>query len=279
MPAVRRVVFVADDLGISPGVNDGIARAAATGLVREASVCVCGHAVAAGVQRARELGIGMGLHLCFTLGRPLSGPIRGLCDAGGNFRDLPAVLLACLRRAVDAAAVAREVAAQIALLRDLGVVPTHLNGHHHVHCLPVIRDAAFAAAARAGIRWTRLPAEHAVAGSRLRPERLLLAWLSRRARRLCAAAGLRALPFVGFTLQARADYGERVRALAARLPAGDYEWMVHPRVPDAEFAALDPRGGARDAAANSELAALADAGLPAALTRLGVVPAGYAQVG
>src|SRR5438093_964723 len=117
METTRRVVFVADDLGISPGVNDGIAAAARAGLVREASLCVNGSAVEDGVRIARELGIGVGLHLCLTLGRALSGPIRGLTDAEGNFGGLGRALLRCAFRAVDRGEVAREVEAQLERLR------------------------------------------------------------------------------------------------------------------------------------------------------------------
>src|SRR5215831_4765576 len=108
MPA-RRVVFVADDLGVSAGVNDGIAAAACAGLVREASLCVTGAAVEDGVRRARELGLGIGLHLSFTLGRALGGPIRGLTDANGSFGPLGRALVRCRLGAVDADGVRREV--------------------------------------------------------------------------------------------------------------------------------------------------------------------------
>ncbi len=273
--AARRIVFVADDLGISDGVNEGIARAARAGLVYEASACVTGDALAAGIDMARDVGIGVGLHLSFTLGRSLTGPIAGLTDATGAFRDLAQVLVACLRRRVDLAAAARETDAQLARLRDAGVTPTHLNGHHHVHCMPGLRDVALAAAARHGIRWTRLPLEHRAAGGRLRPTRWLLARLARATRPVVVRHGLSALPFVGVTLEACRGYGARVRALASRLPPGDYEWMVHPRVADDAFARLDPRSVPRTDATAEELAALTDPALVRDLAATGVTTARF----
>lgn len=278
MVAARRVVFVADDLGISPGVNAGIAAAARAGLVREASLCVNGAAVAAGVQLARELGIGIGLHLCFTLGRALSGPIRGLTDAQGNFGGLGRALVRCQLHRVDRAGVRREVEAQLARLRELGVQATHANGHHHAHCWPVVRDEALTAFARAGIGWTRAPRELPGVGSRWQPLRLVLATLSQRSRAPLAAAGLRTLPFLGSTLEARLDHRPRFLAALERLPAGDCEWMVHPRVPDAEFARLDPLGGRLDASARAELATLTDPAVRERLRELGIVPASYAEL-
>jgi predicted glycoside hydrolase/deacetylase ChbG (UPF0249 family) len=254
--ASRQIVFVADDLGVSAGVNDGIEQVARAGLVRESSLCVTGAAVEDGVALARELGIGVGLHLSFTLGRSLTGPITGLTDAEGRFGELPAAFWACCRRRVDAAAAAREIEAQIARLFELVAAPTHLNGHHHVHCFPVLRDAAFAAARRAGIAWIRLPAEHPAAGRRWQADRLLLRRLSQRCRPLVAQHGLRTTQFVGLTTQAQQATVERFASVLARLPPGAYEWMVHPRVVDAEFARMDPRSVGRTRTVRAELAAL-----------------------
>ena len=172
--AKRRVVFVADDLGISAGVNEGIAAAAQAGIVREASLCVTGSAVEEGVRLAQQLGIGIGLHLSFTLGRSLSGPIRGLTDAQGRFGGLGRALLRCQLRQVDRGAVAREIEAQLVRLRELGVQATHANGHHHSHCWPVLRELCAEAFARHGIPWTRLPAEAPGIPGRLRPLTMVL---------------------------------------------------------------------------------------------------------
>ncbi|MEO6593610.1 MAG: ChbG/HpnK family deacetylase [Planctomycetota bacterium] len=248
------VVWVADDLGVSPGANQGIAQAAGT--VREASLCVTGAAVEAGAALGRDLGLGVGLHLSFTLGTALTGPMRGLTDAEGRFLSLAAVLQACLLQRPDPEQVAREVDAQLTRLHQLVAAPSHLNGHHHVHVFPVIRDVVFAAAVRQGITWTRMPHEHPVAGGRVRPARLLLAWLAARAAPRARAAGMRWLPFLGLGTENRRDFGSRLRRIADRLPAGNYEWMVHPRLPDDQFVALDPRAAGRDAAAAAELAAL-----------------------
>lgn len=266
----RRVVFVADDLGISAGVNEGIAAAARAGLVREASLCVTGSAVEDGVRIANQLGIGIGLHLSFTLGRSLTGPIRGLTDAHGQFGGLGRALLRCQLRLVDRAAVAREIDAQLARLRDLGVRPTHANGHHHSHCWPVLRELCAEAFARHGIVWTRLPAEVASVGGRFRPLTMVLGRLASASRAFVQRARLRALPFVGTTMEACLDHEPRFLRALERLPDGDVEWMVHPRVPDAEFSRLDPLGAKLDAAARVELATLTSKAVRATLDRCGI---------
>lgn len=262
------VLFVADDLGVSAGTNAGIERAARAGVLGQASLCVTGAAVEAGVALARRLGIGVGLHLTLSLGHALTGPIPRLTDAAGRFRPLGEVLSACLLRRLDRAAVRREIDAQFARLRELVATPTHLNGHHHVHCFPVIRELAFAAARDCGIPWTRIPDEHPAGGARFRANRVLLSRLAAQARPAAAAHGLRWLPFVGLGCAGRLDFGARLLATATRLPAGDFEWMVHPRYPDETNRALDP--AAADAAiAAAETDALADAALVRRLAALG----------
>jgi predicted glycoside hydrolase/deacetylase ChbG (UPF0249 family) len=274
----RRVVFVADDLGISAGVNEGIAAAARAGLVREASLCVTGGAVEDGVRIANQLGIGIGLHLSFTLGRSLTGPIRGLTDAQGHFGGLGRALLRCQLRLVDRTAVAREIEAQLARLRELGVRPTHANGHHHSHCWPVLRQLCAEAFARHGIAWTRLPAEAPSVGGRLRPLTFVLGRLAAATRPYVQQQALRTLPFVGTTMEACLDHEPRFLRALHRLPEGDSEWMVHPRVPDAEFSRLDPLGAKLDDAARAELATLTGSAVRSELDRLGIECVSYAEL-
>lgn len=275
------MVFCADDLGVSVGANAGVARAVRAGLVREASFCVTGAAAEEGAELAHALGdrLRVGLHLSFTLGRALTGPIRGLTDRSGRFHALRRVLAACLRRGVDFAAVRAEVVAQLERLRGLDLAPSHLNGHHHVHCFPVVRDAVVEVACTEGIVWTRAPAETGPGAARTSPARAVTAWLARgyalRARR----AGLRFLPFLGFSLRARRDYRGRALAVAERLAPGTYEWMVHPREPDPAFAELDRLGAGDAAGVRAELEALADPGFAAALRARGVAPASFADLG
>jgi predicted glycoside hydrolase/deacetylase ChbG (UPF0249 family) len=189
-----------------------------------------------------------------------------MTDATGNFFGIGKALVRCQLRLLDRAAVLREVEAQLLRLRDLGVVPTHANGHHHSHCWPVLRAVCAAAFARAGIRWTRLPAELPAVG-RWQPLPLVLTALAAGTRRAVLRAGMRTLPFLGSTMEARVDHAPRFLRALSRLPVGDCEWMVHPRVPDAEFTRLDPMAARLDAAARAELATLTGNDLRAALSR------------
>ena len=61
-------------------------------------------------------------------------------------------------------------------------------------------------------------------------------------------------------LEDRIDFGDASRSMLQNLPAGEFEWMVHPRVPDPEFARLDRRSTGRDRSAEAELEALLEIG-------------------
>lgn len=263
--ALRALALVADDLGASREVNAGIAAALAAGAVRETSLLVTGTAVEEGAQAALEAGAAVGLHLSLTEGRALSGPLQGLTRRDGRFLGLGSVLVSCRLGVPRPAEVEREVAAQLDRLEALGIRPTHLNGHHHAHAFPRIRDAVVAAVKARGIPYLRVPAERAATGGWSSPR-----WwvVSRQARGLASAlarAGLAPPPlaFAGLALEGRRDFGPRFERTLGRLPPGPAEVMVHPRTGDANGAA--------------ETAYLADRTLPERLAARGWCPATLAQ--
>ncbi|HEX5138483.1 MAG TPA: ChbG/HpnK family deacetylase [Planctomycetota bacterium] len=235
----RLLVFNADDLGRSAEANEGIATAAAAGFALEASLMVtCGASSEAGART----GLGTGLHFCLTEGRALTGRMRGLTDSGGRFRPLPWVVAACLARVPSLDEVRRELRAQLDRARALGARVGHLNGHHHVHLLPVVRDAVIDLARSEGFAHVRAPgARQAIGGLRGR----VVAWLGRGFRRAARDSGLRTLPLRSLPLGA----GEAEAA----------ELMLHP------------------CAGGEEVALLTDPLFPARLLELGIRPARYAE--
>lgn len=260
----HQVVFNADDLGFSAAINAGIHAAAEAGLVREASLGVTGPATEEGVRIARGLAgrLGVGLHLNLTEGRALSGPIAGLTDAAGRFPGLGAVLKACWRGRPERAGLLREIRAQVARLKALGVAPTHLNGHHHAHAFPVVREALLDVLRESPFPYVRVPDEPAGAGARFSPRRLLVGGMARALRRRALARGvpLGALPFRGFALDGGPQAGRALLRQARHETARAAEWMVHPVAVDG---ALTP---------------LADPALVAALREAGVVAACYSEL-
>jgi len=117
---VRYLIVNADDFGLSPGVNEGIARSHEQGVVTSASLLVrySGAVEAAAYGRAHpELSLGLHLDLGEWVHR------RGKWQA--LYEVVPSD---------DRAAVAREARQQLARFRDLvGEDPTHIDSHQHVH--------------------------------------------------------------------------------------------------------------------------------------------------
>jgi len=117
---VRELVVNADDLGLSRGVNEGIALAHLDGIVTSASLMVRQPAAEAAAELVRQLPkLGVGLHVDLAEWTP--GP-SGWTPLYAFVDDR------------DGSAVAREVEEQLALFEDLvGRPPDHLDSHQHVH--------------------------------------------------------------------------------------------------------------------------------------------------
>ena len=153
---------------------------------------------------ARAAGLGLGLHVNLTLGKPLTRA-RSLVDGGGRFvRD-------ARRAAAGAAAgdVRAEIEAQVARFERLvGRPPTHLDTHHHIGLYAPVRDIVLGVARALGV-----PVRSQDAPARTRAR----------------AAGLRTPDH--FFGDAGADaYWSPQRTLAClrALPPGVSELMCHP---------------------------------------------------
>jgi predicted glycoside hydrolase/deacetylase ChbG (UPF0249 family) len=144
---LKRLIVNADDFGMTPGVSAGILRAHRLGIVSSTTLLANAAVDDALLAMARASGIGIGLHVNLTLGRPLTRG-RSLVDAEGRFvRDA--------RRAAARAApadVEAEVAAQIERFERLvGRRPTHLDTHHHIGIYPPVDAIVLEAARRLGV--------------------------------------------------------------------------------------------------------------------------------
>lgn len=120
MSADRRLVVNADDFGLSPGVNAGILRGHAEGIVTTASLMVHAPAAEAAVAAAADHPrLAIGLHV------DLGEWIR----AGGGWRAAYEVV-----DTRDPGAVSAELERQLHRFRELtGHAPSHLDSHQHVH--------------------------------------------------------------------------------------------------------------------------------------------------
>ncbi len=136
---MARVVINADDFGLTDGVTRGIVQAIQQGSVTSTTAMTC---VPGAAERLRQwapmIPHCIGAHLQLTTGRPLSDPsvIPTLCGSDGNFH-------ADKRRLIYASSdeILIEWEAQFEFLRGLGIEPTHVDTHHHVHKFPNVFDS------------------------------------------------------------------------------------------------------------------------------------------
>jgi chitin disaccharide deacetylase len=135
---VKRFALCADDFGSGPAADAGILELAAAGRITAVSCEVEGRAFRADLPALLALGgaVDLGLHLDLAPGR-----------AG-----LLALLVRTHARAIRRGDLARAVARQLdAFEAAVGRAPDFVDGHQHVHQLPVVRDVLLEAlAARYG---------------------------------------------------------------------------------------------------------------------------------
>ncbi|HEV8336231.1 MAG TPA: ChbG/HpnK family deacetylase [Candidatus Polarisedimenticolia bacterium] len=158
---MKRLLVVADDLGLTPGVNAGIAAAFRDGILTSASFLTNTAHFEQTVSLIRSLpGLKVGVHLSLVGGKPVRAPsaVPSLAPDGERFREswrqfLPAWLLGRIKTEE----VRAEWEAQIARATAAGVRPAHLDSHQHLHLLPPLWRVAAGLARRFGIPRMRLP--------------------------------------------------------------------------------------------------------------------------
>jgi predicted glycoside hydrolase/deacetylase ChbG (UPF0249 family) len=244
----RRIWLCADDYGIAPGVSAAIRDLIARGRLNATSAMVVAPAfdrdAAEALARinAERPRAALGLHLTLTAPfQPLTAPFRPLRDEA--FLPVGATLRAALLRRFEQDALAAEIEAQFAAFAAaFGQPPDFVDGHHHVHLFPQVRDAALAAAKRmAPSAWVRQCGQVRLSFGRLAdPKGLLIGVLSRDMRRRAHAQGVRVNPaFAGtYALVPSADFASLFARFLDGLPDGGVV-MCHPGFVDGELERLD----------------------------------------
>ncbi len=164
----RRLITVADDFGLTNGVNAAVAQAARAGILTSASLMVAGPAAADAVRLARSVpGLAVGLHLVVIEGPAVlsRAEIPDLLGPDGQFPSNQLLLglryyfLPRVRRQLAA-----EIRAQFVAFRDTGLTLDHANAHKHMHLHPVVGQLMIDIGREFGLRAIRVPAEPARAG-------------------------------------------------------------------------------------------------------------------
>lgn len=162
-PAARPLLIVtADDYGLSHGVSRGILEAHTRGVVTATSLLVVAPAAAdCAPWLSDHPRLEVGIHLALVgEDPPVSSPatIPTLVDDGGRLaRSWRELLPRLASGRVDLADVRRELRAQIRRGRELGVRPTYLDSHQHLHLWPGVARVVVELAIDEGIAAVRAP--------------------------------------------------------------------------------------------------------------------------
>jgi len=233
-----RLIVNGDDWGLCPQVNLGVIRAHREGILTSTSLLANGAAWEQACQLSRIYPrLSVGLHLNLTWGVPVlpAAEVTSLVDQHGCFYSKWIFLRRALFGAVNAEDMAAEAQAQLQRVQSTGVTLSHLDSHHHIHCLPMVGRLMAELAVQNGLPILRR-FNGAETGSSLQ---------AKAAARLCRA-GIRRSPlkerthpvcrFFGYDLMLQCDKKAALASILRRLPDGLNEVMCHP----AEANALQP---------------------------------------
>jgi hypothetical protein len=246
----RRLVLVADDYAISPGVSAGI-RALATRrrLTGTGVMATMPHWPAeAGALRDLHRNIAVGLHFTLSDQQPL-GDMPKLAPAG-KLPPVGRLLLAGLSGNIPRQEIADELDRQLDTFEKFfGAPPDFIDGHQHVHMFPgvwpVVLDA-FSRRLDPARCWLRDCCDFKLAKRGQAFKAGVISLVSRSASTAARQRHLRAnRGFSGFYDYTAGDLAERFRTMLA--DAGDgHAMMVHPGHVDEELRAVDSLTGPRE---------------------------------
>ncbi|HEY1147770.1 MAG TPA: ChbG/HpnK family deacetylase [Pseudoduganella sp.] len=139
---MKTVIINADDIGMHPAIDDGVAALVAQGVVTAASVMALGKPDRHALNVMRNCGASLGLHLDFT---------SSLAHAQQHSdRTVATTILAAWSGRLDRQRTREAIRYQLHRYQELtGALPEFVDGHEHVHQFPVIREALFEVLAEA----------------------------------------------------------------------------------------------------------------------------------
>jgi len=251
-----KLIVNADDFGYGESVSAGILRSHRDGIVTATTLMTNAPHTDGAAKLARTTpSLDVGVHLVLTFDRPLTEParVRSLVDADGKFfrpREL-------MSRQPDREEALIEYTAQYDKARELlGRDPTHLDTHHWVHDHPALEWAIGELARRTGAA-VRIHSD--AQRDRMR------------------ARGVRTPDHFAREFQYEGKVGvDQLLALLEELVkrSGVTELMCHPG--EADEALVKRSGYARERP--TELATLTDPRVRAAVKKLGITLATFADV-
>ena len=161
----NKIIFNADDFGISLGVNQAIVKAYNEGVLNSASLMVNQKYAKDAVKLHKDMpNLALGLHVNLTneYSAAKAEDIFLLVDKNGKFKNgfLKLFLLSMLRPKKFKQQAKIEIEAQIQKAIKMGVNLSHIDSHRHVHMIPAVFDIFKEMMAKYGIKKTRVMNEN-----------------------------------------------------------------------------------------------------------------------
>lgn len=152
----ERVIFNADDFGMSLGVNAAIEKAYREGVLNSASLMINQKYASEAIEASKNMpDLEIGLHVNLTNEFPAADPadLPLLTGKDGRFKNgfVKLLLLSFLRPEEFKKEVRTEIEAQILKAQKMGVELKHLDSHRHVHMIPSVFDVLREMAEKYGI--------------------------------------------------------------------------------------------------------------------------------
>jgi hopanoid biosynthesis associated protein HpnK len=233
---MKHLIINADDFGMAGAVNAGIIRGHREGIITSASLLAGGAAAEEAAALAKDNpGLGVGVHLCLTIEKAVSFNLPGLAPDSILPPSPLAFMVKWLTGRISRDEVRRELKAQIDRAVFLGITPTHLDGHQHIHVMPGVFREVAALAREYGIKAVRCPVGPSSGlekGFGKAVEKIILEGFARYGSGAVRANSLRHPDyFFGLAQTGSVDAGWLAK-LVEGLPDGTSEIMCHPGIRD-----------------------------------------------
>lgn len=158
---MKQLIINADDFGLSPGVNRGIIEGYQNGIITSTTLMANMPGFVDAVEHARENpGLGVGIHLNLTWGKPVAPDIPTLIEPQGTFYGSHKIFAYKLfTGSIRADDIKQELDAQIGKIMREKICISHLDSHQHILIFPSVFRVVQELMLKYDIRSLRLPME------------------------------------------------------------------------------------------------------------------------
>lgn len=157
---MKKLIINADDFGLAKCVNLGIVESFTKGVLTSASIMANGQAFDDAVLLSKQYpSLSLGIHLSLVEEKPVlpTNEIPSLIDkkSGRLYQNYSSFIRAFLLRKIQLLDIEKELKAQIEMVLNANITPSHINSHQHLHMLPLILNIVLKLAKKYNIQWIR----------------------------------------------------------------------------------------------------------------------------